>query len=134
MRIRMRAPSMFTSRWITSLLLLVLAAVPTSLAQVGPVRIHVSASPGTVTAGDAIQCAADKTFFRNPGVGQPVGAVWSSLSPAVATVDSTGLVTTHSQGTTLIVAASGPFRGSVSVSATAPVLRSIEVLPQVPSI
>src|SRR5579859_59944 len=103
-----------------------------SHAQVGPVRIQVSAVQTTVPAGNTVQCTATKFFFRAPTVsgGNVTNlAAWVSSNQSVATVDSSGLVTTHVQGSAVITATSSPFHGSAAITGTAPALVSIDVTP-----
>src|SRR5579859_3824999 len=105
----------------------VLAAV--GRAQVGPVRIQVSAATATVAAGDTLQCTATKFFLPAPaasGADVTNFVTWVSSNPSV-TVNSSGFVTTHTQGSAIITAVSGPFRGSAGITVTAPALVSIDV-------
>jgi hypothetical protein len=55
--------------------------------------------------------------------------VFTSSTPAVATVDSKGVVTTVSLGTTTISAVSGPVIGSTTLTVVTPTVVSIAVLP-----
>jgi cysteine-rich repeat protein len=85
--------------------------------QQGPVRIEVtpsnaSVAPAATQQFDAYRLdlgALNKTGGRTKITGM---AAWSSDSPGVATVNSSGLVTGVSAGACRIIAASGPFRGS----------------------
>ena len=52
-------------------------------------------------------------------------AVWSSLDPAVATVDRDGLVTTHLPGNARIVAQAGPHSAEVSLQVLAKLARVV---------
>jgi 6-phosphogluconolactonase (cycloisomerase 2 family) len=52
---------------------------------------------------------------------------WSSSSTAIATIDTTGLATSKSQGTSTITASSGPISGSTLFTITAPTLVSLAV-------
>jgi hypothetical protein len=56
-------------------------------------------------------------------------ATWSSTSPSVATIDSSGLARTHAQGATTISAGFGGQSDSTSLTVTAPVITAIYVTP-----
>ena len=70
-------------------------------------RIELNISEATLTSiGQSLQL--DALVYDIDGVAIPSASVaWSSSHPAVATVDSTGLVSAVSNGTTLITATSG---------------------------
>ena len=55
--------------------------------------------------------------------------VWASSNPPVATVDSTGLVTAHRNGTAIITATTGGASGRSTVTVDVPVPRTISVSP-----
>jgi hypothetical protein len=61
-------------------------------------------------------------------------AAWSSSNTAVATVDSHGVATGISLGSTTITATSGGKTASVTLNVTAAVLRSVSVTPATPSV
>lgn len=61
-------------------------------------------------------------------------ASWTSTAGTVATINSAGLATTLSQGTTTITASSGGFNAPTTLTVTPPVLASIAVTPGYPAL
>jgi uncharacterized protein YjdB len=59
---------------------------------------------------------------------------WSSSSPAVATIDESGMARTIAPGDTLIVASSGRVTGTATLTVTSTVLLSITISPEASSI
>ena len=77
-------------------------------------RVSVSPTTASVTVGGSLGLQA--TVFATSGAvvaGAPV--VWTSLSPAVATVSASGVVTGVSAGTAVVVAASGSQQGQATI-------------------
>ena len=112
--------------------LALVALAATGQAQFGPVHIQVSASQATVPAGSTLPCIATKFFVRAPaasGANVTSLVTWTSTNNTVASVDASGLVTAHVQGSVTITAISGPFRGSLGITVTAPLLVRIDVTP-----
>jgi len=90
----------------------------------------VVASPdnGTVTVGQTSQLTA---VAKDP-LGQPVSGApiaWSTTNASVATVNATGVVSGVAVGTAGVVASSGGFSDTVSVSVTAVAVASVAVAP-----
>src|SRR5438105_4277716 len=110
------------------------------LAQQGPVRILIAISPAnsSVPLGSTRQLAAQRIFIgavNKTDTGRDLGQVtWSSSDQSVANVDQNGLLTTVSQGTTLVKVRSGPFMASTLVTVTAPAIDLIAVTPLNPSV
>jgi hypothetical protein len=84
----------------------------------GHVTITVSPPSGGVTAGGTLQLAATVTDHN----GAPVAAVvmWATATPAVATVNGSGLVTGVAPGQVPIVATFGGAAGQAIVTVTTP--------------
>jgi uncharacterized protein YjdB len=98
--------------------------VPVALAS-----IVVSPAASTVPQGLTQQFTA--TGIYNNATTQDVtsGATWSSASPSIATIDSTGLASALAQGTTAITANIGTVSGSTPITVGPPALVSMFVSP-----
>ncbi len=89
----------------------------------------------TIAAGTPQQFTAMATYSDGSLQNLTNFVNWSSTTPGVATINSTGLATGLSAGTTTIQAASGAINGSTTLTVTAGVtLVSIAVTPVNPSI
>ena len=87
-----------------------------------PFRIEIAPASTTLAAvGDTIQLQAT-AYDANDLVIPDSEIAWSSSDPAVATVDTTGLVTGVSSGTATITAATGDVSGDVQVKVAPPVV------------
>jgi len=94
--------------------------------------VVVSPAPLTLPAAGTAQLTATGIFSSGPS--QALSSVqWSSGTPSVATVSSTGLVTCNASatvsGSSIISATSGGVTGSVGVTCQAPQLKSITITP-----
>jgi hypothetical protein len=73
-----------------------------------PVALHVAPAgvdgPFAVAVGTALQLNAVRVRKDSTRVGNAISASWSSSSPAIATVNTEGLVQTHCVGTAIITA------------------------------
>jgi len=87
-----------------------------SLVPVG--RVDVSPTSATVAVGSTTQLI-DTVFSPTNVVLTTVSTSWSSLNTAVATVDTTGLVTGVSAGTTTVTANAGGQSASATITVTA---------------
>ena len=98
------------------------------VADAAPTTVRVSPDSVSLMAlGDTIRLSAE--VFDQIGRAMPGAAVaWSSVDPAVASVDSTGLVRAEGAGTAMVTAASGSASGSASVSVM-PLTSSVRVTP-----
>ncbi|MFT4114142.1 beta strand repeat-containing protein [Silvibacterium sp.] len=99
--------------------------------------IAVTPSAATMTAGGTQQYDAVATYTDATTQDVTNSATWSSSTPTVATVTSTGAVVAVSQGTTTISAVYNGITGSTSLTVNpvvAPVLSSVYVTPSVASI
>lgn len=112
------------SRFPFGALLLVGIALPLAGCSSAMVdSIAVNPSSQTVTIGQTVQLSATGTYGHtsgHPATQQDVTgtATWTSSSPAIATVSSTGLVTAVAEGTTTVTASMNGFTGVVAGSAT----------------
>jgi uncharacterized protein YjdB len=93
------------------------------------VSISVSPANSTMPIGAAKQFTATGTF--NDATTQDVTAsvLWSSSTPASATINNQGLATSVAAGTTTISAASGSISGSTLLTVSNVKLASIAVVP-----
>ena len=80
------------------------------------------------------QFTATGTFSDGSTQNLSSSVAWSSATPAVATISSTGLATAVGAGMSMIQAISGAVTGSTILSVTGPTLSSIAVTPANPSI
>ena len=98
------------------------------------VSIAVTPAIPTLPLGITQQFTATGAF--SDGTTQNItGSVqWSSNTPAVATITTTGLATSVAQGSATITATSGSVTGSATLTATAATLVSIAVTPATSSI
>lgn len=84
--------------------------------------IQISPSTQTLAAGQTVQFTATGVVGhgQHPSSSENVTdmATWTSSSPAIATVNATGLATALSAGTTTITASMNGFPGTVSATAT----------------
>ena len=84
----------------------------------------------SIAAGNQQQFTATGTYSDGSQQNLTNFVTWTSSSPAVATISSTGLATGVSVGTTTIQAALGSINGSTTLTVTAgPTLVSIAVTP-----
>lgn len=94
----------------------------------------VQPATASVPLGDSATFTAIGTFTTPPGsptptTSEPVAAVWSSASPAIATIDAdSGVAISQSVGTTTVTAAFGGLTANATFAVTAPVLRGIEIV------
>jgi uncharacterized protein YjdB len=92
------------------------------------ISIAVSPAVQSIAQGTTQQFSAVGSF--DDGSTQLLPSLtWSSSSPLVASVDSTGLATGAAAGTTTITAASGSVSGTSSLTVTGATLVSIAVMP-----
>ena len=90
--------------------------------------IQVTPATESIAVGQTAQLTATGTFgHANHTITQILtsAATWTSTVPAVATVNSSGLVTAVEPGTTTITASATGYRGAVSSSATITVTNSV---------
>ena len=91
--------------------------------------IFVSPDGLTEPIGVSQQYTATADYSDGSSSDLSSGITWTSSAPAVATVDSTGIVTTVGQGTAAISATVGSFSDSSTLTVVAAQLQSITVAP-----
>src|SRR5437868_11346065 len=79
--------------------------------------VSVSLGSGSIAVGDTIRAIVTLKDYRGQIVNRNVS--WSSSNPAIASVDSAGLVKGVAVGTTVITASRGFKTGSATLSVTA---------------
>ena len=83
--------------------------------------VQVTPAAQSLAVGQTLQFTATGTYgnAKHPSTQNITGLVtWSSTTPAVATVDASGVATAVSAGTTTITASAAAFNGPTSSSAT----------------
>ena len=98
------------------------------------VSIAVTPANPSVAKGLKQQFTATGTYTDSTTLDLTSIAVWASATPAVATINVTGLASTLTIGTTTISATSGSVSGSTVLTVSAATLVSIAVTPANPSI
>src|SRR3989442_11496900 len=108
----------------------------TSLTVTAPTISSISVTPVGLTLGIGINQQYTATATYSDGSSQDLvsGVTWNSSTTSVATVNSSGLVTTVGAGTTTITATVGSFSDSSTLTVVAAHLLSIAVSPATPSI
>src|SRR6185312_13878603 len=96
--------------------------------------IAVTPANPSITKGATQQFTATGTFSDNSTQNLTSQVTWTSATPAVATISSTGLATGVAIGTSSISAALSGVTGSTVLTVTAATLQSIAVTPANPSI
>ncbi len=98
-----------------------------------PVTIEVTPTSSSLTLGSTIQLSASvKASDGSTLTGLPI--VWSSLQPAVATIDSNGLVTGLAIGTATIRAAAAGLTGTANIFVALQPVASVTILPAAPTV
>lgn len=90
--------------------------------------VSVSPSGDTLVAGDTVRLASE-ALDKNGHTVQGAVFFWSSSDSAVATVDTSGLVTALSRGETVVSAASGNAAGEMGLVVLPRVPTAIDVTP-----
>jgi uncharacterized protein YjdB len=96
--------------------------------------ISVTPANPTVPLGETEQLTATGTLSDNTTEDLTSQVTWTSATPAVATINATGLATTLTTGSSSISAAFGGFTGQTLLTVGAPALLSITVAPASPSV
>ena len=102
-----------------------------------PVLDSIAVTPAnpSVVLGNGQQFTATGTYSNGSTQNLTSTATWSSSTPGVATMNTTGMATSVSAGSTTIMAALGSINGSTALTVTsAPALVSIAVTPANPSV
>ena len=98
------------------------------------VSIAVTPTPVSVALGQTQQFTATGTYTNNTTQNLTATATWTSSNQAVATINSAGLATSVSEGSTTIAAAMSGVTGTASLTVTPRALVSIAVSPQGPTL
>ena len=96
--------------------------------------ITVSSNTSSIANGLTQQFTATATYSDNSTANVTSTVTWSTLSASVATINSSGLLTSDGQGTTTVTATLGGVSGSANFTVTAPALKSIKISPSSASI
>lgn len=96
--------------------------------------VTVSPANPNVAAGLKQQFKATGTYTDGSTSDVTSSATWSSDTPSVATINSSGLATTIIKGTAKITATVGSFTGSTTLNVTAAQVASITVSPANPTV
>ncbi|HUB02583.1 MAG TPA: Ig-like domain-containing protein [Terriglobales bacterium] len=98
--------------------------------------VSIAVTPGnpSIVAGLTQQLTATGTYSNGTTQNLTGAVTWTSTTPGVATIASSGLAKGVIAGTSIITATSGNISGATSVTVTTPVLVSIAVTPGNPSI
>jgi 6-phosphogluconolactonase (cycloisomerase 2 family) len=91
--------------------------------------IAVTPAAPSVAAGLTQQFTATGTYSDGTSANLTHSATWASDASSVATISSSGLATSKTQGTANISAAVGGIKGSTGFTVTAPTLVSLSVTP-----
>ncbi len=93
-----------------------------------PQSLRVNLASSNIPAGVTTVCSATETL--SDGTTQSATSVaWSSSSPQIASIDSSGAVTTHAAGTTIIQATVDNLSSSATMTVSPAALVSIVVAP-----
>ncbi len=111
-------------------------SVPLSLTITPAALVSIAVTPAlpSLAAGLTQQFTATGTYSDGSTQNLTNSVTWASGTPAAATINSAGLVSTLKLGTSLISATSGAVSGSTTLTVTAATLSSIAVTPALPSI
>ena len=98
------------------------------------VSLQVSSMSVAVPVGDTLQLGAMGTFTDGSLQDLTASVKWTSSSPEVATVQSSGLVTGLATGSATVTASSGTVRAVETLTISAPVLSSLALSPAGPTV
>lgn len=87
--------------------------------------VDVTLSQSTVTVGGTVQATAVPRGSAGPVAGRTI--TWNSSAPAVATVSTSGLITTLGAGTTTISASTDGVTGTALLTVAAPPVATVQV-------
>ena len=109
-------------------------AVTVTAAAVTVTSISVSPATASITPGATQQFTATATYSNGSTGNVTAAATWASANTTVATVNSAGLATADSPGSTKISATLSGQAGSATLTVVAPALTAITVTPSNPSV
>ncbi|MES2756211.1 MAG: Ig-like domain-containing protein [Pseudomonadota bacterium] len=98
------------------------------------VSVAVTPATASIAIGATQKLAATAVYSDGSSRDVTVGAVWTSATPAVATVNATGLAAGVNAGNAVVTAAFSGKSGSSTLTVLPATLQSIAVLPANPSI
>ena len=98
------------------------------------VSIEVDPVDPSIALGTTVALSAIGHYDDNSTQDITAVATWASADPGVATVDTTGLVTSAAVGSTAVSATLGPISGSTTVTVTSATLVSLAITPPDPTI
>ena len=96
--------------------------------------VTVTPTGRSVAAGRTQQFNATANYSDISTANITTFADWSTDNTAIATISSTGLVTTLASGNVTIIATQGDYSGNTTLEVTAAVLTAIDVSPDSPSV
>jgi len=99
---------------------------------VGPpalLRIAVGPSSSSLAVGESEQLTATGTFTDGTTQNLTQSAMWTSSSPAIASLSSAGKAVANTLGTVTISATSGSIAGSATLTVTPPVAIALALVP-----
>ena len=99
--------------------------------EITSITVHPGAPVASIA--ETVNFTAQATFTDQSTGPLPVGAVWSSSNPAVATIAG-ATATAVAPGSTTITVTSGPHTGSATLTVTAATLNAIAITPINPSV
>ena len=113
-----------------------LTTAPAQLTITSPALISIAVSPhtGAIALGTLQQFSATGTYTNGSTKVITTFVSWSSSTPAVATVGSSGVASSQSVGSATITATSGSISGTATLSVTPAALVSITVMPLSPTV
>ncbi len=91
--------------------------------------VTVTASSSSVVAGKTLQLSAKALYSDNTIQDVSGTATWQSSNPGTATVNSTGLLSGLTTGSTMVTATMGTTSGTMPFTVTAAALSSIQIAP-----
>jgi len=108
----------------------------TSVTVTAPSIVSITVTPDGLTEGIGINLQFTATATYSDGSSQDLssGITWTSSSPSVATINSSGMSTTVAAGSATITATVGSFSDTSSLTVVPAHLVSIAVTPAVPTI
>ena len=127
-----------TYRWLVILVVIFLLAAFTACGGGGSsatappaslTAINITPASPSLALGLTQQMTAMGTFSDGGTRDLTSSVVWSSASPGVSSINTSGLASSLGQGTSIISATSGTVTGTTTLTVTAPVLASISVSP-----
>jgi hypothetical protein len=105
-----------------------------SVLQAALIGIGISSSSSTVPLGDTLQLTATGKFTDGSSQALAGSVSWTSSSPGVLSIGSSGIAAGVSVGSASVAAVSGGISGVVNLSVSGPVLSSLTLAPAGPTV